>query len=279
MAGIFIRNNHHRRLHDNVIRSASRFCCHFFVLGCLLSLLLFTPPVSARALQDLGNDHLLSIEMKNMNFQQVIDAVAAKMNMTIVLHGEQPIVKRDISFSTMPLEQALGRIMRLYGVENHAEIFNTDNNNLVRVDVHLYSTTGDVPNLQTQNAMDVSDSEKPLTFDQMSNLIAQSELIEEELKESALPLTPEQTERLRLQSEELEAEINTGSAPLTSEQLANLKERSQMIELEEQHDQTLSSDQLQRLRQNSSKIEMEMERAQQPLSEEQVLRLQERGKD
>lgn len=266
-------------LHINLIGPVFRFFYLFLVLSCLLPMCLFIPPAFSHQLPALESNPLLDLEMKNQDFQKVIDAVAAKLNMTIVLHGEKPITKRNIAFSKMPLDQAIERIMRLYGVENHAEIFNINNNNLVRVDIHLYSITADVLNLQTQKLMDVSNGEKPLTSDQITNLIAQEKQIEEELNENSRPLTPEQKERLQLQGAALDAEINSGTLPLTPEQIEKLRERSLIIQLEEQNDHPLSFNQLQEMRQNSARIEAENDSAQRPLRKDQVLLLQERGDD
>jgi hypothetical protein len=269
-------------VHFGFKRSAFRLIYHFLGLSCLLTLLTCVTPGFARPIQALECERLVNLEMKDQDFDQALEVIKGQMKIEIVYHGPRPdpATKRDISFAKVPLDQAVARIMRTFGVENHVAIYNTDNNILVQVDVHGFSAVAAAPPLQNPKRLSMDADIKPLALAQTDHLIAQSTLIIAQMKKSARRLTPEQRKSLQGQSAGIEAERAESMKPLSPEQLDQLKARSQLIELDEQRDQPLSSEQLQRLQINSNRIEAEVETKSQPLTNEQhMLLLKEQVQD
>jgi hypothetical protein len=252
----------------------------FFSFSCLFILLTIVIPVFARPMQALESKRLVTLEIKDQNFSRTIEAIAGQLKIEILYHGPEPAAKRDISLANVPLDQAVSRIMRTYGIENHVTVYNTDKNILVQVEVHGFSGAGVVLPLQNQKRPGMGADRGPLTLDQTDRLIAQSALIDAEMDENSRRLTPEQVEQLKSHTEEIEAEKAKSMKPLTPQQLDQLKTRSQKIELEQQHDQPLTPEQLQKLRRNSDRIEAELEGKSQPLTnEKQILLLKEPVQD
>jgi hypothetical protein len=252
---------------------------HFYQLISIVSLwltILSAVPATAtsRFTQASGNERLVNIEVKGQDFFEALDAIAEQLKIKIVYHGRKPAANRDILFVKLPLDQALSRITRLYGIESLATVYKKENNTLSQVDVYGHFTadsSGSGPSFQTQprigkrvidsdGIIDSDSDEKALTLAQRSHLVAQSSLLEAETEASMRPLTAEQLEQLRKRSAEIEAEEKENTGSLSQEQLKQLKVQSQLIESEEQRDVLpLSSEQMHRLRENSARIQREME--------------------
>ncbi len=223
-------------------------------------------------------ERLISIDVQDQDFLQTLEVLAGQLGITIEIHGSKPGGTRSIDLDYMPVDKAMVRIMRAYGVRNHVASFNPEEMNLTLIII------GSAPFLASESVKTPKSrdfwKDEPLTKEQLARLREQSAIIVAQMEEAAEPLTPEQLERLREQSAKIEAEIEESSQPLTEEQLERLREQSFWIELDMQEaSQPLTSDQLERLREQSRRIQEEEERAAQPLTEEQLRRIREQSKE
>jgi len=219
-------------------------------------------------------ERMISIDKKDQNFAQALEAIAEQARITFNIHGELPQATRDLSLDQIPLDQALFQVLNIFGVSNHAAAYNPDTGTVM---LAILKTSTQVAALspQTQPRINIW-NDKPLTEDQLSRFREQSEIIVAQMEEASLPLTFDQVERLREQSAEKDAEMEQYSQSLTPEQLERLRSQSRLLEMEMEEVSTpLTEEQLQRLRKQSELIEEEMEEYSQPLSQEQIQRLKE----
>lgn len=80
----------------------------------------------AQATETPVSEPLISIDKKDQTFTQALKAVANQADITFKTHGDLPKTKRDISLKQVPLNQAMGYILSIYGVRNHAAAFNPE---------------------------------------------------------------------------------------------------------------------------------------------------------
>jgi hypothetical protein len=219
-------------------------------------------------------ERLVSVNLEDQDFTQALKAMADQAGITISIHGQIPAGKRDISITNMSLNEAMGHILRIYGVRNHAAAYNPEKKTVMLAILET-STLVAALSPQAQPRVDIS-LDEPLTREQLERLKEQSEIIVAEMEESALPLAPFQIEQLREQSSAMEKEMGEASQPLTPEQLERLREQSWQIENEiEEASLPLTPEQLERLREQSHEVEMEDDS--QPLTPEQLERLREQS--
>jgi hypothetical protein len=227
----------------------------------------------AQAEEKTVAERLVTINLEDQNFNQALKAVAEEAGITINIHGQIPAGKRDISITNMSLNEAMGHILRIYGVRNHAAAYNPEIGTLMLAILET-STTVAALSPQSQPRIDIS-LDEPLTREQLERLKEQSEIIVAEMEESALPLAPFQIEQLREQSSAMEKEMEGASQPLTPEQLEKLREQSWQMEMEmEEASKPLTPEQLERLREQSHRIQEAEESASKPLTRDQMQRLQ-----
>jgi hypothetical protein len=249
-----------------------------FVVLFLLTAFIVMDHNLAQAEEKPVAERLVTINLEDKDFTQTLKTIADQAGITINIHGQTPAGKRDISITNMSLNEAMGHILRIYAVRNHAAAYNPDTG-AVMLAILETSTMLAALSPQTQTRIDAWIS-KPLTKDQEELLRTQSEIIVAEMEELSLPLVPYQLEQLREKSAELDSEMHQQSQPLTPEQLEHLSEQSRLIELEmEEISQPLTEEQLQRLKAHSDKIEEEMEIYSQPLTEEQMQSLRETSQE
>jgi hypothetical protein len=241
----------------------------------LLTAIVFSGHNYAQAEEKPVAERLVTINLEDQDFTQALAAIADQAGITINIHGQTPAGKRDISINNLPLNEAMGHILRIYGVRNHAAAFNPEKKTVMLAILETPTMLAAL-SPQTQPRIDIS-LDEPLTSEQLERLKEQSELIVAEMEESALPLAPFQIEQLREQSSAMEAEMEENQ-PLTPEQLERLREQSRNIQEEdESSSHPLTEEQLQRLREQSRKIQEEDESSSHPLTEEQLRRLREQS--
>jgi hypothetical protein len=80
----------------------------------------------AQAEEKTVAERLVTINLEDQNFNQALKAVAEEAGITINIHGQIPAGKRDISITNMSLNEAMGHILRIYGVRNHAAAYNPE---------------------------------------------------------------------------------------------------------------------------------------------------------
>jgi hypothetical protein len=71
-------------------------------------------------------ERLVTINLEDQDFTQALAVIADQAGITINIHGQTPAGKRDISINNMSLNEAMGHILRIYGVRNHAAAYNPD---------------------------------------------------------------------------------------------------------------------------------------------------------
>lgn len=219
------------------------------------------------------NQRVLSLEIQNLSFDEALNAVSGKLTVNIHFVGDKPPGTRNISLKDVTLGRAMGRIMRAYGVDNHAVAYQADTNTLVVANLKSAS----IRDLRTRAALGPeSHADQPLTPEQLARLRESSLQLMAELEEAAKPLTQEQLDRLREQSLAYEESLEQASQPLTEEQLDRLREQSRQYEQElEQASQPLTPEQLERLQEQSRRFEEDEKQASSPLTEEQLRMLRE----
>lgn len=75
-------------------------------------------------------ERLVAIDKQDLDFSQAIGAIAEQAGVTIILHGQATEVKKNLTINEMPLDQALSRTLRVYGVQSHATVFDRKNGTL-----------------------------------------------------------------------------------------------------------------------------------------------------
>jgi hypothetical protein len=175
-------------------------------------------------------DMLVNVELENKNLSEALSIVAERLNISIVFHGDTNDVKHNILLTQLPLGQAVDKIMRYYGVENHSMIYKSDDDRLVKVDVYGYQSnkSGGVSQILVRE-----NDQTPVSTVQLNRLMKQSATIETEENENTKPLSQRQLTQFLKQSKRIEAEENKNTGPLTPEQLARMKDVSDRIEAEE----------------------------------------------
>ena len=68
----------------------------------------------------------VSINKKDQNLIQIIEALAYQAEVTIDIHGRIPAEKKDILLNNVPLNEAMAQVLDLYGVKNHAIAYNSE---------------------------------------------------------------------------------------------------------------------------------------------------------
>jgi hypothetical protein len=225
---------------------------------------------SAQAGQELLEERLVTVELKDIKVKQVLDEIGAQTGLTIDFLGPVPDEKKDISLTQVPVDRAISQIMRLYGIENHAAIYKPRSivlkvfeANQLKVTLASYS----------QPQLDLYDY-SPLTVEQLGSLKAESDIIIAEMKKSMQPLTPDEMGRVRERSDEIKSEMERSQEPLTPDEMGRLRERSDEIKSEMERSQgPLTSEEVQGLRKRSDQIKSEMERSQEPLTPDEMGRL------
>jgi hypothetical protein len=214
-------------------------------------------------------DRLISIDMQNQDFTQAMEAIAGQAGVIINLHGEIPAGKRDLLMDQVPMGQAMARVLKMYGVRNHAAAYNPETGTVMLAILET-STMMAALSPETEPRIDLWKDE-PLTEEQMDRLREQSEILVAEMEEASLPLTYDQMERLQEQSYDVEMGMDEDQ-PLTTEQMEKLREHSWQMEMElAEASQPLTAEQLKRLRvQNEAEMKDD-----QPLTPEQLQRLKE----
>jgi hypothetical protein len=270
MESIVLNQYNFRRLRGVALSLAS-------TLALLLSL--NVPVCFAYANPSMKEERLVTIQKQDQSLLQALESVAEQMDIEIVFNGAEPSVKLDISIQHSNLDRAISKIMRLYGVENKAILYDAKNDRLVQLVIHGYkSMKGEVwtsPDITLNKLEDHS----PLTLAQTDMLASQSQQMQAEMQDKMKPLTPEQLKQLQDKSAEIVLKEEMIIVPLTEEHLEQLKNKNRSIELEEEERrQPLTPAQIQKLKENSDKIAGEMGSMEgkppQPLTEKQMILLQ-----
>ena len=68
----------------------------------------------------------VSVRVQEQPLENVLQIIADQLNIDISLAGTFPKTKESIDLLDVPLEQAIGRVMQLYGITNHAAIYDSD---------------------------------------------------------------------------------------------------------------------------------------------------------
>ena len=76
-------------------------------------------------------ERLISVDKKDQDFTQALEAIANQAGIAINIHGQIPEGKRDLSMDQMPLGEAISKIMRLYGVQNHAAAYDPESKTIM----------------------------------------------------------------------------------------------------------------------------------------------------
>lgn len=273
------------RLKSSVLGFSPRKCssilmvCHLSSVLCPLIILALLLTLGTSWAADTPiQERLINIDQKAQTFTQVLDAVAEQADISFKTHGDLPQAKRDLTLNQVPLNQAMGHILRLYGVRNHAAAYNAEAETVL---LAILETATHVADLSSQGkpGSDYWGGFEPLTQNKLSRLKKQSAIIVAQMEEISKPLTPEQLERLHDESANIEWERNELEQPLTPEQLDRLREQSAEIErVMHNNVRSLTTEQMQRLRDQSSIIKSEMEETKKPLTPEQLERLKEQSR-
>lgn len=205
------------RMKSSVLGFSPRICssilkvCPLSSVLCpliLLALLLTLGP--AWAADTPIKERLISIEQKAQTFTQALDAVAEQADISFKTHGDLPQAKRDLTLNQVPLNQAMGHILRLYGVRNHAAAFNPETGTIM---LAILETSNNVAALPPDSSNVVS-TDKPVffTIEELSRLTPKT-------SEDFRTLSPEELEKL-------ESASTDDFRTLTTEELANLKPKS-----------------------------------------------------
>ena len=189
------------------------------------------------------SQRLVSVELKDQDFTQALETVAGQVGARISFHGKKPEARRDIVLSQVPMGEAISRIMRLYGVQNHAAAYNPESGTIMLAVLGSHETAAWTLEEDTHSQTILRGD--PLTVEQFNLLVQDDHEIIEPLTLAQLndlsksdnegnPLTPEQ-----LQSFETSDDIELFN-PLTSEQMWKL-------DAEDQNSEPLSPSQMQQL--------------------------------
>lgn len=250
-------------------------CAVYIVLSMAL---LLSGLTHARADNIPLKERLISIDLQDHDFTQVMEVIAGQAGVGVDVRGAKPALRRDISFHQVPLGQAMAQLMRAYGVMNHAAAYDPEAKSIMLVLLKTIPVDLADDSWRKDVQEDHDSFFKPLTQEQLERLREQNILYLAQMEEAMKPLTQEQMELLREESEKIEAEMEEAMQPLTPEQMERLQEQSFWIELEmEEASQPLTDEQIERLREQSRRIQEEQDRAAQPLTDEQLRRLREQS--
>jgi hypothetical protein len=212
-------------------------------------------------------ERLVTINLEDQDFNQALMNIADQSGITINIHGQIPAGKRDISITNMSLNEAMGHILRIYGVRNHAAAYNPEKKTVMLAILETSTLVAALsPQLQTR--LDDCGGDI-LTSNQMEEIKKKSSLILAEMEESSLPITPYQIEHLREKSLNIESDMDPSSQLLNEEQLQLLREKNAEETEMDPSSQLLNDEQLQLLREKNAE-ETEMDPSSQLLNDEQL---------
>lgn len=196
-------------------------------------------------------ERLVSIELKDQDLSQAIEAIAGQLGINLSFHGKKPTVKRDISLSQIPMGEAVSRIMRLYHVQNHVAAYQPESRTVMIAVLKSSTMTAGLPQeLTNEKGWDIyqplspeemrqlepdtsSQASNPLTFDELQQLEPDKEnfgasLTEEEMQQlehEDQKSTPLNRDELKmLENNEGEGGFGPGPTTLTREELLSLEE-------------------------------------------------------
>ncbi|PTN33795.1 hypothetical protein C6366_13995 [Desulfonatronum sp. SC1] len=246
-----------------------------FSLLLFAGLALFSVPALASAIP--VSERLVSIEVQDQSFNQVLDAIARQVDVNINFIGQEPPGKRDVSLKEVPIGRTMNRVMRLFGVENHAVSYHAETNTLMVANLKSSPMVAALFLDNVRSGHDEGHGTEPLNEAQLEQLREHNLLILAEMEESVRPLTPHQISQLREQSEASGDEVDQ---PLTEDQVRRLREQSELVEAQDElASQPLTTEQIERLRQLSEMIQEEDELASRPLTNDQIQQLREQSRE
>lgn len=221
-------------------------------------------------------ERLISIDIQDQDFSQTMESIVGQLDLELRIQGEKPSGKRDLVMKDVPLDQAMAKALRFYGVINHAAVYDTENRSIMLFIIKSVPVTA--ASLDDEAELGIWIDE-PLTPEMLDQLKEQSNLIVAEMEESFQPLTQNELESLRERSAQIDGEMAQQIQPLTPEQIEQLKEQSMRIDWEmEEISRPLTEEQFNRLREQSHQIELDMEKHIQPLNQEQLQQLKEQSR-
>ena len=193
-------------------------------------------------------NRLVTVELYDKDLMQVLSAISDQVGIKIIFSGKQPTMKTDIKMVGVTFENAINNVLHNYEVKNHTIVYNTTENAIERIELHVYAGNYVSPEAITN-------------LDQkMEPLSAQSDHIEEKMRMSEIPLSQEQMARDSEKSDHIKAEMEKGTLPLTKEQMAKDKEKSDRIKAEmEKETLPLTKEQMAKDKEKSDRIKAEME--------------------
>jgi len=101
-------------------------------LSALVSGLCFgTHPVKAEEAPILAS--LVTIDKKQVNITQVFETIREQSGVNVKIQGNKPSAKRDVILPEMPMNQAIKKVLKLYGIESHAAVYNFDTKDVLLV--------------------------------------------------------------------------------------------------------------------------------------------------
>lgn len=233
----------------------------------LLTAIFFVGHNYIQAEEKTVSERLVSLELKDQDFTQALEAIADQVGITINIHGQIPEGKRDMSMDLMPLGKAMAQVMKMYGVRNHAAAYNPEAGTVM---LAILETSTQIAALspQTQPKVDMVNDHN-LTQKQFSQLRDYSNLMIAGLDQDHEFLSYEQMEMLKEYSDQMEGD--TTDDPLTPEQIQQLWEYSSQHDFQETDvDTPLTADQIEYLRNYSSQKNQETEMDTTPLSPDQI---------
>ncbi len=222
-------------------------------------------------------DRLVSLNLEDADFMQALDAIANDIDATVRFIGEKPSGNRNINLKEVVFGQAVSRIMRMYGVYNHAAAYDMETNTLTVAILRSSSSNEIVVHPMRGGRGILWDHDAPLTDAQLRLLRERSAIYFAQLEESdsQQPLTYEQIELLNQLNADPEDKIGSDTV-LSEQQLHELKTASDDYERRDLiWSQPLNEDQIDVLRERALHHDADMQQYQQPLTPDQIQRLRE----
>ncbi|MDZ7761267.1 MAG: hypothetical protein U5L00_13570 [Desulfovermiculus sp.] len=116
-----------------------------------------------------AKERLIDIELQDQKLRQALNSIAGHFDILIHFHGETPQYRRDIFLTQASLKQAISKIMRAYGIQNHVAAYDPETGDIMLAVLELGSTDADLRNEKSEKDFKLQMSS--MTADEFSKLI------------------------------------------------------------------------------------------------------------
>ena len=246
-------------------KNVRHFCTNTVIY--VLALIIFVwEPIPSYSSQISTENININLKLQQQSLSQSLGAIAEQIDIAISLTGTPPQSMESINLENVSLDEAIDRLMKLYGITNHAAIYDLEEKKILLTIIQS-AGTGRKQAREIIRQVQNDDSDTILTGTQIAQLKATND------DSNNTPLSSEQKMYLEQKAFEYEYKVSEKTQILNSEKVQILRSKNLEANIQDKKENlALTNKQLELLKRKKRDQELLMPKSSK-LTTDQILKL------